>query len=510
MTLAVVIAATLFLAGAAGWRWRSAGWLPLGLALPALFCTMLLVAYSIAFAQSDSWSFIRLAPSIAQSRGTPLYHPDGQGPLLGWSYGPVMPLVNLPLGLLSDPSAALIGSALINAVLLLLPLLLAIGSALPPDPKSRVTGILILAALHAILMHVVPSLYWLRRIQVDAFAMGLWLLGIVLLLRADSGRPVSPRRLWAAAVCVVASAFSKHNELVLAAIPCVYLWIRDGRLSALRMALALAVLGFGGVLLCVLAWGWEAVFLNLWLVPARHPWSESGAAGLWSALEFFLDGSRGFLGLFAALAVADFWLGPRGKNLRDLIADRPWLLPAAAALLIFPVSLVGRNKVGGDDNSFHSVYFMAAAIGMIAARWTTDAKPAALGMSIPIVAVLVAVTGTAFYRQGPQSLDAQFAGSLLRREYRFSREHPGEVWFGADPLVTLYSDGKVYHQGYGVFDRTLPNFPPTPRHLREHLPARLRWVSTPPPPFWRPEGLVPIRAPEGLGDQLWFERKPGS
>src|SRR5689334_14760373 len=117
MTLAVVIAATVLLAAAAGWRWRSAGIPSLGPLLPALFCTLLLVAYSVAFAQSDGWSFIRLAPAIAQSRGTPLYTPDGQGPLLGWSYGPVMPLVNLPLGVFSDPSAALIGSALINAAM---------------------------------------------------------------------------------------------------------------------------------------------------------------------------------------------------------------------------------------------------------------------------------------------------------------------------------------------------------------------------------------------------------
>jgi hypothetical protein len=276
------------------------------------------------------------------------------------------------------------------------------------------------------------------------------------------------------------------------------------------MALALAVLGALSLLLCVLAWGWEAVFLNLWRVPAGHPWAAPGALGLAIAIELFLDACKGAVMAFLGMAACDGWVGGRGGGLRRWLADRPWMLPASAAALIFPVSLVGRIKVGGDDNSFHSVYFMAAAAGMIAARWVSESRPAALRKSVPVAATLITIVGTALYDRGPQALDVQFRESLLRREYRFAREHRGEVWFGADPLATIYTDGKAYHQGYGVFDRFLPNLPPTPRQLREHLPPRLRWVSTPPPPFWRPDGLVPIATPPGLEGTSWFERKPGS
>lgn len=516
MTLSVVLAATALLAAVGAWRWRPVGAdargeqvLRLGLALPALFCTLLLAAASIAFAQSDAWSFIRLAPAIAQSRGTPLYHPDGRGPLLGWSYGPMLPLVNLPLGLLTDPSLALGASSLIGLALLLLPLLLSIWRVLPSDRGSRVTGVLILAAVQAVLMHCDSSLYWLRRVQVDSFAMGLWQLGAVVLLGAAPGQPVTGRLRWTSAALFAASVFSKHNEVVLAAIPIVYLWIRDGRSSALRMMLSLAVVGFAGFLLCVLCWGWEAVFLNLWLVPARHPWSAPAGLGLTLAAERFFDVARTGVVAFLGMAACDCWLGVRRATLREWLVERPWVLPAAAALLIFPVSLVGRIKVGGDDNSFHSVYFMAVAAGMIAARWTTVDRPAALRKLLPALACIGAVAGTALYDFGPRPLDAQFSDSLLRREYAFSKQHPAEVWFGSNPLVTIYTDGKVYHQGYGVYDRTLPNLPPTPRHLREHLPAAMRWVCSPPPPWWKPEGLVPIRAPAGLEGEGWFERTPG-
>lgn len=495
MTLSVVIAATVLLGAAGAWRWKAAGALRLGLAAPALFCSLFLVACSVAFSHSDSWSFIRLAPSIAMVHGNALYHPEGQGALLGWSYGPVMPLLNLPFAAFADPSTAVTASALLNAAMLLLPLLFAVWSVLPADPAGRVTGVVITAALHALLMHCVPSMYWFRRIQVDAFAMGFWLLGIVVLLAPG----LSARRLWSAAALFVASAFSKHNETVLSVIPVALVWLKHGRLAALRMTLALGVLALAGLVLCVLTWGWDAVFLNLWLVPVRHPWAETGIEGLTIAAELFMDAARGAVMVFLAIAAADVRVGPRGP------ADRAWLIPAAAAVLIFPASLAGRIKVGGDDNSFHSVYFLAAAAGMILARWTAEPRPAALRKAVPVVTVLVAALGTAAYPRGPQPLDVQFGDSLLQREYRFAKEHPGEVWFGADPLVTLYTDGRAYHQGYGVFDRTLPNLPPTPRQLEAHLPARMRWVSSPPPPFWTPGGLEPIAAPKGLGGTLWYE-----
>jgi len=517
MVLSVVLVATILLALLGAWHWRPVGsvgrreqWLRLGLALPSLFCMLLLAAGSVAFAQSDPWSFIRLAPAIAQSRGTPLYHPEGRGPLLGWSYGPVMPLINLPLGVLSDPSVALAASSLISLTVLLLPVLLSIWRAMPADPGSRVLGILIMAAVQAILMHGEASLYWLRKVQVDSFAMGLWQLGVVVLLGAVPGQPVGWRIRWTSAAFFAASAFSKHNEAVLSAIPILYLAIRDGGRSALRMTFSVAVLGFAGFLLSLLCWGWEALFLNLWLVPVRHPWAAPGALGLTLAAEWFFDVAGTGVVVFLGMAMGDHWLGPRRKSLREWLADRPWVLPAAAALLILPVSLVGRIKVGGDINSFHSVYFMAVAAGMMVARWTTLERPAALRAVVPALACMTAVWGTAHYGFGPVPLDAQFSDSLLRREYRFSKAHPGEVWFGSNPLVPIYTDGKVYHQGYGVYDRTLPNLPPTPRHLREHLPAGMRWVSSPPPPWWKPEGLVPIRAPAGLEEESWYERKPGS
>src|SRR6185295_5910080 len=316
MVLSVVVAATILIAAAAAWGCRGAwkDWsrgdrVRAVLAVAALFGLLFTSAYAIARTQSDFWSFIRLMPSVALTRGYALYYPDGEGPLLGWSYGPVAPLLQLPVAALPHPAAALTGAALLNTAMLLLPLLFAIWRAMPPGAAHRISGVLILAALHAILLHLVPSQYWLRGVQVDAFAMGLWLLGIVVLLGAD---PAGRRRVWVAALLFIASMFSKHNEVLLAPIPVLFVWAREGRAAALRLALAMAVLGAAALLLSIAAWGWSAVHLNLWRVPAGHPWSKPGLVGLAEAARRFFDLANLLLAGVAALAVLDLRLEPRG------------------------------------------------------------------------------------------------------------------------------------------------------------------------------------------------------
>lgn len=511
MVLSVVVAGTLLTAVAAAWgcrrawpEWSRGDRVRAVLAIPALFCLLLTVACAVARTQSDEWSFIRLMPSVALTRGYALYYPDGEGPLLGWLYGPVVALLHLPFALLPDPSAALTGAALLNTVLLLLPLYLAIARSMPAGAAHRVSALLILAALHAILIHLAPGQYWLRGIQADGPAMGFWLLGIVALLGAEK---TGPRRLWIAALLFTASMFSKHNEVALAPIPLVFVWGREGRAAALRLALAMAALGAAALLLCIAAWGWNAVSLNMWRVPAGHPWSKPGIAGLADAAMHVYYLANLLVAGVATLAVLDLRLDPRGR-VRDMLLARPWILPAAASLVIFPVSLIGYNKVGGDHNSLHGVYFLLAAGGMIAGRWMAADHPAGIRTALSAVVMLATLSGTILEDRGPAPLDEQFRNSRIVRDFRFSRAHPEEVWFGSNPLVTLYTDRKVYHGGYAVFDRKLAKIPPAAAHLKAFMPAKLRWVQSPGPPFWMPEGLRPIPAPTDEEAWPWYEVAP--
>lgn len=504
----ILLAATFSAAGAAVWKWGKRGE-PGNTAAaltgpPALFSIFLLATMSVAHMLTDVWSSVRLAPSVSMLRGYRLYYPEGEGPILGWIYGPVMPLLQLPAAALPNPMAAIVAAGILNDALFLLPLLFLIWSVLPRSLPDRMAGILILGTLQGLMMHVETTLYWLRQIQVDTCAIGLALLSLGVLLQADPSRPISRGRLWTSALLLCAAIFSKQTEFFLAPLPILYVWVRDDRRQALRMTLALLAAGAGGALLCGAAFGWDAVVLNVWRVPSRHPWILTGFAGFLEAgIELFHESAR-FLLLFLGLAVFDLRCGPKTSTLRERVRTRPWLVPAAGALLLLPISLMGRLKIGGDVNASHFLYFLIAAIGMLTARVISVETLSRFQRWAPVLALFLLGTSCYFAFSG----GIRFGDSPLERDYRFSQEHPEEVWFGANPLVTLYTDRKLYHQGYGVYDRFLANYPPPARQLQEHLPARMHWVTTVGAPWWVPEDLVEIPTPQGWGRTLWLEKRP--
>src|SRR3954468_16004070 len=73
---------------------------------------------------SVPWNAARIAPSFALAYGLPIYALRDSGAQLGWAYGPVFPLWYMPVTLTSNPTVALMLSALVNVLTLLLPVLL--------------------------------------------------------------------------------------------------------------------------------------------------------------------------------------------------------------------------------------------------------------------------------------------------------------------------------------------------------------------------------------------------
>jgi len=343
-------------AGAA-WRWRAA-WrsgrrdaLVVALALVSLVSLVLLAAAGVVHMLSDFWSFIRFAPSVAILRGYALYYPEGEGPLLGWSYGPVAPLLQLPAAAFPDPISAVVAAGILNEAVLLLPLLYLAWQVLPAGPAGRASGVLIVAALQASLLLVSASAYWLRQIQVDAFAMGLALLSGAVLLGGDPAVPLPKPRLGASAFLFAAAVFSKQNELCLVPVLIAYVGARDGLRAGVQWVLAAAIAGAVGLLTLVAFSGWNAVFLNMWLVPTRHPLGKPGVQGIAEVGAVFLEQLSPFIAVGLTLVLVLWKIGPRHETWRQWLLASPWILPAAGAVVMFPISVMGGVKIGGDVNS---------------------------------------------------------------------------------------------------------------------------------------------------------------
>ena len=508
MIPALVLVMLIFALAQAWWMRRLRAsredWAVGAMAIPAVGILFYRAAESVIVMLSDPWCFIRLMPAVALYKGYSLYYPDGQGPLLGWSYGPLMPVLQSPLGTLSHPVAAVVAGGILNEGMLLLPLGLLFWRLLPKVPSRPASAIVLLCALHSLMLYCPPSAFWLRGIQVDTFALGLTALGIGTMLGAEPGGPVSPARIISSALFFAAAVFTKQNEVFALAAPLGFLWARDGSRSMLLMVLTLAVAGAVGVVLCVAFCGWEAMFLNMWVVPSGHPWWRSTVDAVAQIALELLGHLCGLVVLLTMLA----WISrrhlPRPATRLEWVLSSPWVIPAAAALVMFPISVLGRLKIGGADNSNHSAYYLFAAVGMMSAGLLRFESFLPRG-GVPAIALSVILVANGLLPVESQPLAERAAANRLNREYQFAKQHPGEVWFSSNPLVTLYTDGKLYHQGYGVYDRTLAKQPPTPRQLYEHLPDKLRWVSTPGYPFWAPGGLTPIPGPGGLEALSWYE-----
>jgi hypothetical protein len=141
------------------------------------------------------------------------------------------------------------------------------------------------------------------------------------------------------------------------------------------------------------------------------------------------------------------------------------------------MGIIGANKFGGNENSFHVLYFLIA----LALVWLVAEAPGAppRRMARAAAYALCAIGTVVAWRYG--YVDVRGPAPHVfpnphQQAYDFARAHPGTAYFPWHPLATLLAEGKLPHFAYGVFDRTLGGSPPTPEHFRAHIPERLAYV----------------------------------
>src|SRR6185436_11000582 len=139
--------------------------------------------------------------------------------------------------------------------------------------------------------------------------------------------------------------------------------------------------GAAGLLALVAFCGWDAVFLNLWLVPTGHPMSKPGIRGIAEGGADFLEQLSPAIAVALSLILVLWKIGPRHDTWRSWLLASPWILPAAGAVILFPISVMGGIKIGGGVNSNHSLYYLVASIALLAARLSNVERPA-----IPLLA----------------------------------------------------------------------------------------------------------------------------
>jgi hypothetical protein len=415
-----------------------------------------------------SWSGCRLAPALGMLKGFPLYSPADHGPINGWLYGPIPAFCWLPAGLCATPIAALRVAESLNALLLICPIFAACLLSAGAVFSQRVLAIWCAIGAASALICFYPTWYMTAVLTADATAAGLGMVGCVLLSGNQAGRG----RLVLAAAATAAAIWSKQIAAPLAVVQVLWLAL-SGRRSLIPRYLCCLILFVAGMgFVFVALFGAANMYFNMWVIPT----SQFLVGGWPLALE------RAGIFALTTLPVLAIWLWAwMEKRRRGAGEDGTGGVPILflATVLMLPVGIAASMKIGGDQNSMHSYYFVIAGAAVTVAS-LAGKRPEVYASAALLLGAMGLVSAVYEAPRRP------VIGNMPRWDkneaaFDFARSRPGESYFPWDPLATLLAENRFYHFEYGVQDRIYAGREPGPRQLAEGLPAHLKKIIYPMP-----------------------------
>ena len=453
--------------------------------LPAAFVILAwLYGGWIARMPITEWSAARVTTSVAFATGHPLYSPETSGPMQANIYGPVRALLYTPAALATTPTGALVIGGMLNVAAALLPLLVTALAGRWRDPRRRLHGLVAFAFVTGAILLSTPTRYIVSWLHVDAPAVGLGLLACLALMPRDNtvplrgsrgGDTVPPglNRLLIASCFAALATWSKQVDILLVPALALCLAIAWGARHAIRFLCWAAAVGIAWSVFFFSVHGWEETWFNVVVVPAEHKWQPGWT--IWIAIVEIVIASSFFV-LPIALALRGRPGSDNGRwaSFVQALRCERWTIPVVVAVCLAPTSIIGRTIFGGAQNSFHSVYFMAAAAMLVLVdQPARSGRPPLLHVAT-LITIVVAMLGHG--NPGVAQL-SQIENNPQHAAYEFALRHPDEAYIPLHPLSTLMADGKLYHFDQAVaVDRRRAGIPPTEEHYRAHLPARMRYV----------------------------------
>lgn len=426
------------------------------------------------------WNGARLAPVVAWVGGRPLYSTQDAGSVQTTMYPPLSAVAYAPAAAFPEPTSAVVAGSLLAQLYYFLPVLyLCLTCPLSlAQPGDRRLGLLLFSLFVTLTLGFSGLCGSATFIHADAPALGLGLASCLVLSRARSSEPV---RFGLCALLAWLSVCSKQPMLPLVGVLPLWTLLGEGWRQALRLTLWLISVGAAVAALLLAMFPLDGLVFNTVLIPLRVPWLGSFPSNL---AYTFLELQAYLLPvvlLLAGLVILLLREDPMSKT-SAWQARNDWLLPLAVALILLPVSVLGRVKIGGALNSFSfTLYFAAAAVVMLAGRllrlWEEHKQVALRSSCVLFVALAsLAVTVYSFQRIIGDKLHLL---SAERNENRWAyeslvRDRGSGTYFPGQPLAHWLANGELPHLSLAVYDRdTVTPYPSRPPQIRAHVPANL-------------------------------------
>lgn len=456
---------------APAWDWTDC--LGACLVAPGIITLWLLVVAVAAAAPAVDWNAARLTWTFSLRYGYRLFYPATEGPILSSVYGPVGALAFLPATLFHTPTTAVLAAAALELVFVLGAMLAFVwhagGRAATHRPLAVAGGL----SASLLLVRTQGSYQWLSIVHPDGVALALGLLACAPLTPVDRTPPTT-RGLLASATAAVLACWAKQIAAPLPLALVFAVWLIHGRRLAMAYALRIGAVGVAVSVAMLATFGTPMLF-NMFVLMGSQPWYRPGLAGPLGQLRHLGLHTWDLLALLAVGLTTAL-----GSPLRRKLASS-WMPPLLVAVFLLPTGALGANKIGGEESSFHSIYYLVAAIAMLFVETGTQTRMGRLLAAALLTTALVGAWRSDRYTLwGPRP---SVWDNHQQRAYDFAVRHPGEAYFPGQPLASLLAEGRLYHFEYAVADRYFAGYEPSPAHLRANLPPRLRWIAGP-APLW--------------------------
>ncbi len=440
--------------------------------LSLLFSISALVLFGLfakkLFDIPTQWHNSILAGSLAWMKGYPLY----QGlhithPVLSSIYPPLGYLAYAPSLAFQTPTTAVFAGRFFAMFYYFTPILFISWRG------RRFYSLLIFGF---IVFYCLPLLEAGFAVNVDAPALGFGAMACAFLcfIQDENDR----RNLFFSAACAMLSVWCKQVMLPIPFVLTAWLFLAEGRRTAYRYLLFLALLGSAVSSFFIFLFHPQELFLNLLYMPGHHPWIDPNPLKALS-ITFKIFADYAALPLIPVLACFFLEIAENpeaGTNWRKRLKTQRWPIFFVTGLAMIPLSLLGRVKAGGAHNTFsYSLYFFAIS-SVLAVTAKNDAFRKSLAASILLVLLALKTPSLLNF---PEQVRG-FYPNEMSRAYHYLKRHPKEAYFPLHPLSSLMADGTLMPVQAGLNERKMAGIPVSDEEFHATLPYRPKRICFPP------------------------------
>jgi hypothetical protein len=411
-----------------------------------------------AFPEQE-WNDVRLRAAFLIADGLPLYPGLHTGPITTWIYGPVLPLLMLPVTFASEIETVLMLAGVMNAFLLCGTI--AFTCLLWPAPAGRSWSRLARLGALGLTLLLLPQTFFIF-IQADNTSLAFGLISLTSLARAHAGN----QKLWwwLAAATAGAAAFSKLHGVTLPMAELAWLWFAGSRSQFRQFLGKLALVGAGLILITLgVAATPSAAWTMMVKIPAHLPFASDLGQRCAEMLPYYVQ----LVGLPLLLLLLT---KPKASLFSSTLS-----LPVFAWLASLPLGLAGTLTWGGAYNSLHGAFFaLPIILVVLLAQSPLPAWPhRALWVAVWVLAPFV-ILGTD--KVSVWQLPKIPALQMPREATLMAGQQGDRTWMPWRPLAMRLATGRHDHDEDGLHIRQLTGFFPGRTHAFSQLPPR--WDQT--------------------------------